>query len=476
MTNAARGNKAADQLSLFGALRQQHGDGLPVFTFALPTLAQFVHTLQETILLRRIPAVLFAGFQHMLDWEEEFSRYRALAEVARRVSIFAHDLPSAARQLPIRYVSLAADDPLRSEAFLLGISAQFSFFICGQKNLVYADRQTTFTFDTIFSFDPPVVRLALDLIRPRFVQETPDADDEWLRQPRPITGSEPALVSALLLALADREDALRQQLRRVERQLEQERRLNQSLIETVPALQNNPQQALQLAVERQRAHLLAGLLRNASFDFRTPLSVLNTSIHLLARIDDPERRQEQIAILSRQAEYLTRLTEVLFTIIELESRDDATLRPVLLDDVARTMAIMLRELAEPKGVSIHLHQEERAGLVYADEGKLYLALRQIADNAVRYTPSGGSITLTTGVRREYSLIEIRDTGAGISPDELPRIFDHFYRGSGTEAGINLGLGLTIARIVVEKHGGFIEVESAPGQGSAFRVLLPRLQA
>lgn len=476
MTNAARGDKATDQLSLFGALRQHYGDNLPVSTFSLPTLAQFVHTFQETILQRRIPALLFAGFQHMLDWEEEFSRCRALAEVARRVSIFAHDLPPAARQPPIRYVSLAADDPLRREVFLLGISAQFSFLVCGQQRLVYADRQTTFTFDTIFSFDPPVIQMALELIQPRFVQETPDADDEWLRQSRPITGSEPALVSSLLVALAGREDALRQQLRRVERQFEQERLLNQSLIETVPALQNSPQQALQLAVERQRAHLLAGLLRNASFDFRTPLSVLNTSIHLLARIDDPKHHQEQIAILSRQAEYLTRLTEVLFTIIELESRDDATLRPVLLDDMARTMAITLRELAEPKGVSVHLHQEERTGLVYADEGKLYLALRQIADNAVRYTPPGGSITLATGVRREYSLIEIRDTGAGISPDELPHIFDHFYRGSGTEAGVNLGLGLTIARIVIEKHGGFIEVESTPGQGSAFRVLLPRLQA
>ncbi len=476
MVDAACEDDATDVVSLFDALRQQYGERLPVSTFSLPTLTRFVHTLQEVILQRRIPAALFAGFQHMLAWQDELNRYSALAAVARRVFIFAHNLSPDTRPLPVSYVRLAADDPLRREVFLLGVSAQFSFLICGQERLVYAGQQAALTFETVFSLDPLIVRRGLGLIQTRGLPEAPVEDSEGARDPRMTIGSDLAVVSELLSLLAKDEENLRQQLRQIEREIEQERLLNQALMESVPVLHDDPHQALQLAVEHERARLLANFLRSASFDFRTPLSVLNTSIHLLERIDDPERRQEQIAVLRQQADYLTKLTEALFDIIQLESRDDVTMRPVLLDDVARTMAITLRQMAEAKHLNVYTDLEKRAGMVYADEGKLYLALRQIADNAVRYTPSGGSITLATVARYPYALIEIRDTGAGISPDDLPRIFDHFYRGGSAAAESSLGLGLTIARIVIEKHGGLIEVDSVPGRGSAFRVLLPRLDS
>jgi signal transduction histidine kinase len=96
----------------------------------------------------------------------------------------------------------------------------------------------------------------------------------------------------------------------------------------------------------------------------------------------------------------------------------------------------------------------------------------LIDNAVKYTPEGGRVSLSLTHAGNEAVILVTDTGIGIAPEHLPNIFERFYRADPARSGSGAGLGLAIARWLVDAHGGCIEVESTPGQGSTFRVLLP----
>ena len=111
----------------------------------------------------------------------------------------------------------------------------------------------------------------------------------------------------------------------------------------------------------------------------------------------------------------------------------------------------------------------------ADKDYLLVALTHVVNNAVQYTPAGGSITIRTCTANGYAAqVEITDTGIGIQPSEIDSIFDRFYRSDRarkTDIG-GVGLGLSLARKIMEVHNGFIEAESTPGEGSIFRIILP----
>ncbi len=116
--------------------------------------------------------------------------------------------------------------------------------------------------------------------------------------------------------------------------------------------------------------------------------------------------------------------------------------------------------------------------VWGDETRLTQALQEVVDNAIVFTPRGGRVTITTRPETAdttlYGVIEVRDTGPGLTADELPRVFDRFYRGKQTESGHipGSGLGLSIAQAIVRAHGGDITVHSETGHGSTFSLRLP----
>jgi len=105
-------------------------------------------------------------------------------------------------------------------------------------------------------------------------------------------------------------------------------------------------------------------------------------------------------------------------------------------------------------------------------------LYNLVDNAVRFTPPGGSVTVTGTRREDRVAIEVRDSGVGIAPEHLPRLFERFYRADASRSreGGGTGIGLAIARSIVESHGGRITATSEPGQGSAFTFDLPAAEA
>jgi len=127
--------------------------------------------------------------------------------------------------------------------------------------------------------------------------------------------------------------------------------------------------------------------------------------------------------------------------------------------------------ARRKGLALSIHSGTLPSIV-ADESQMERVVGNLIGNAIKYTPEGGQIRVTTGRQNGHVTVAVRDTGRGIPAHELPHLFEKFRRVRDKHRTEGTGLGLFIAKTIVEAHGGHIEVESAPGMGSTFTVLLP----
>ncbi|MGB9920091.1 MAG: ATP-binding protein [Moorellales bacterium] len=210
---------------------------------------------------------------------------------------------------------------------------------------------------------------------------------------------------------------------------------------------------------------------DVSHELRTPLTVIRGSLELLQQLPpaDPGRT-EILADAVSEAERMSRLLNNLL----LLARADAGLKieraPVDLGALVQEVARQAPHLGPATFLTRDL--EVLAGarvLGHADYLKQLLLI--LLDNAFKYTPPEGTVTLGAATRTGGYEISVADTGPGIPAEEIPRIFDRFFRGSASRAG-STGLGLAIARWIAEEHGGRIEVISAPGQGATFTVWLP----
>jgi len=144
---------------------------------------------------------------------------------------------------------------------------------------------------------------------------------------------------------------------------------------------------------------------------------------------------------------------------------------VRLADVVARAVDLYREVADTKGVALVAAAPD-ACVVMADRARLEQVAANLVDNAVKYTPAGGRVEIEAREEAGVARLIVRDTGAGIAPDELPRIFDRLFRGDSSRTERGLGLGLSLVRAVVEAHGGTVGVVSEPGQGATFTVSLP----
>jgi signal transduction histidine kinase len=141
--------------------------------------------------------------------------------------------------------------------------------------------------------------------------------------------------------------------------------------------------------------------------------------------------------------------------------------------LARTAAAYAPQ-AEQKGVKIGVHADPALPMIGVDPQRMAQVLSNLMSNALRYTPSGGQIQLRAEATASHLVLKVQDTGTGIPQAELPRIFDRFYRieaSRQSEEGES-GLGLAIAKSIVEAHGGTIQAESTPGKGTGIRVTIP----
>ena len=215
---------------------------------------------------------------------------------------------------------------------------------------------------------------------------------------------------------------------------------------------------------------------DASHELRTPLTVIRSVGEVALQEDlDAAAYRDRIGSMLEEVDRLTRLVDSLLVLTRSDGGHVVLARHEI--DVTRLVGQAvedLRVLAEEKEQSLVL---EKAGpaVCRVDEATLRLALVNLLDNAIKYTPRGGAVTVTSGEKGTDCIVEIRDTGPGISPKHEDRIFDRFYRIPKNRSGVpeGAGLGLSIAKWAVEANGGRIELESREGQGSVFRIILPR---
>ena len=230
---------------------------------------------------------------------------------------------------------------------------------------------------------------------------------------------------------------------------------------------------------------------DASHELRTPLTILKGEIEVALR--SAREPAEYQRVLASALEEVGRMARLVDDLLMLSRSDAGALRwergPVEMDRLVEDAARQGVVLGQARGVQVGIESVEPL-IVEGDEQRLRQLLLNLVDNAVKYTPSGGRVDLglraakreedgapAAGVSpEEFAEISVRDTGVGVPPEALPRIFDRFYRVDGArsrEAG-GTGLGLCIAKTIAEAHQGTIQVESVLGVGSTFIVRLPLL--
>lgn len=230
------------------------------------------------------------------------------------------------------------------------------------------------------------------------------------------------------------------------------------------------------ADENARRTLIAG----ASHDLRTPLASLRAMLDALADgvVADPETTARYLAQSQAEIGRMSRLIDDLFELASLDAGleivgEQASLADLISDSLAACAA-----RAEARGIALEGSVAPGIDPVWMASGKIDRVLANLLDNALRHTPAGGCVRVHAGLQDGLVLVAVSDTGEGIPPEDLPQLFDDFFRGdrSRTRAGEEdngAGLGLAIARRLVEAHGGTIWAESAPGAGATVRFTLPR---
>ncbi|MBC8098759.1 MAG: PAS domain-containing protein [Armatimonadetes bacterium] len=236
------------------------------------------------------------------------------------------------------------------------------------------------------------------------------------------------------------------------------------------------QQALALRLERERMRILADFIRDASHEFRTPLSIINSSAYLLTKVNTPEDRDARVKRIEEQVGNITRLIDSLVLMAKLDSQAQLELTPQSLPILLQMLFDRLYPITQRNQQTFHLHIPASPALIVGDAYLLGVAIAQLLENAAKHTPAHGVITL--GLRSDYRshYIDVMDTGKGIAAEALPRIFERFFRADSAHSTQGFGLGLAIVKRIIELHGGEVLVESTSGKGSIFTCRLPAISA
>lgn len=216
---------------------------------------------------------------------------------------------------------------------------------------------------------------------------------------------------------------------------------------------------------------------DVSHELRTPLTTIRGNVDLLRRgaADDPIERAAALDAIEGEVDRMNRLVSDLLLLAQAEAgmkleKQTVELDTLILEVYRQAQLMSATRFPVGERVAIRLGHEDQA-IIEGDPDRLKQLLLNLIDNALKYTPPGGSVTISLDRDQAWVRITVADTGVGIPPEVLPHIFDRFYRAQ-REGRKGVGLGLSIARWIAEAHGGRLSVESQVGRGTTFTLWLP----
>ena len=223
---------------------------------------------------------------------------------------------------------------------------------------------------------------------------------------------------------------------------------------------------------REQKDQISALISDISHQTKTPVANLQLYAQLLSEQPLTPQGKDCAAAISAQAEKLQTLIEALVKTSRLETGILALHpQPSEISPMVERAAAQYAARAAEKGIALTVGQAE--GSAVFDPKWTEEAVCNLLDNAVKYTPSGGVVTVKVKNYELFSAIQVTDTGPGISEEEQAKIFGRFYRASGAWQAEGVGIGLYLTRQIAEKQGGYVKVESMPGRGSTFSLYIPR---
>lgn len=228
---------------------------------------------------------------------------------------------------------------------------------------------------------------------------------------------------------------------------------------------------------KQIDNMRAQLLGTAAHDLKNPLNAIRLGADLLADAPFSDQQRKALNMMHRATESMTNLITGLLETIRVESTANLVLEPTNINDLIRRAIEDLRPLAEAKKHKISYEQPEESLLIMGDPNRLNSVMSNLLSNAIKFTGDGGKIQVEASWDDDEIRVSVTDNGPGIPEEEIPKVFDHLFRGKAAFQDNNpiegTGLGLALAKTVIEQHGGRLWVESVEGEGSTFSFALPR---
>jgi signal transduction histidine kinase len=212
-------------------------------------------------------------------------------------------------------------------------------------------------------------------------------------------------------------------------------------------------------------------LDNVAHDLRTPMARLRAIAERALESGDQAQQREALADCLEESDRILSMLNTLMDISEAETGVVNLARePVRLDRLLAEVVELYDDVAEAKGVTVTLDAADV--VVSASHDRLRQAFANLLDNAIKYSPAHAAVTIHASAENSEAIVRVTDTGVGIAPEHLPRIWDRLYRADPSRSERGLGLGLSLVRAYVQAHGGRVEAASQPGTGSTFTVRLP----
>lgn len=225
------------------------------------------------------------------------------------------------------------------------------------------------------------------------------------------------------------------------------------------------------------AKIRSEFVANVSHELKTPLTTIKGFVETLKEgaLNDPDKAKKFLDIIQTHTQRLEYLVNDLLTLSAIESKGETLqLEKISLSSVINPVLHLFKDRLENKHLRLSLDISQNLGDLNLDRIKMEQVFLNLLDNAIKFTPSGGNLSIQAHHEQEFVRIDIKDTGIGIEQKHLPHLFERFYRvdkGRSRELG-GTGLGLSIVKHIMQMHAGRVTVASTPGQGSVFSIFLP----